>query len=152
MDIRGKKLVAIGGAGLIGSHTVDLLTKEDIGEIVINDNFVRGTAENLNLALRYPRAKIVEAGTDICQGDVLHAALNSADAVFNCAALWLLQFYEFPRAAFDVNVAPLNSGYFGPQFRGFEFHREFANAPIVATAGRLDNGDNISALGRLGEY
>ena len=27
MDIRGKKLVVIGGAGLIGSHTVDELTK-----------------------------------------------------------------------------------------------------------------------------
>ncbi|MEE8435186.1 MAG: hypothetical protein V3S64_10405, partial [bacterium] len=28
MDIRGKKLVVIGGAGLIGSHCVDLLTQE----------------------------------------------------------------------------------------------------------------------------
>jgi len=31
VDIRGKKLVVIGGAGLIGSHTVDLLTKEEGG-------------------------------------------------------------------------------------------------------------------------
>ena len=29
MDITGKKLVVIGGAGLIGSHTVDELLKED---------------------------------------------------------------------------------------------------------------------------
>ena len=43
MDIKGKKLVVIGGAGLIGSHTVDLLSKEDVKEIVIYDNFVRGT-------------------------------------------------------------------------------------------------------------
>ena len=35
MDIRGKKLVVIGGAGLIGSHTVDLLTKAAIKEMVI---------------------------------------------------------------------------------------------------------------------
>ena len=42
MDIRGKKLVVIGGAGLIGSHTVDHLIAEDVGEIVIYDNFVRG--------------------------------------------------------------------------------------------------------------
>ena len=52
MDIRGKKIVVIGGAGLIGSHTVDRLTQEDVGEIVIYDNFVRGTAENLAPALR----------------------------------------------------------------------------------------------------
>ncbi|HJN03704.1 MAG TPA: hypothetical protein QF665_01135, partial [Alphaproteobacteria bacterium] len=28
MDIRGKKVVVVGGAGLIGSHTVDALTRE----------------------------------------------------------------------------------------------------------------------------
>ncbi len=43
MDIRGKKLVLVGGAGLIGSHTVDRLVKEDVGEILIYDNLVRGT-------------------------------------------------------------------------------------------------------------
>ena len=43
MDIRGKKLLVIGGAGLIGSHTVDLLGKEDVGEIVVYYHYVRGT-------------------------------------------------------------------------------------------------------------
>ena len=57
--------VVIGGAGLIGSHTVDLLTKEDVGEIVIYDNFVRGIHENLAGALRDPRVKIFEIGGDI---------------------------------------------------------------------------------------
>lgn len=104
MDIRGKKLVVIGGAGLIGSHAVDLLTKEDVGEIVVYDNFVRGTMENLAGALRDPRVKIFEAGGDICQSDILDAALKGADGVFHFAALWLLQCHEFPRAAFDVNV------------------------------------------------
>ena len=47
MDIRGKKLVVIGGAGLIGSHTIDALTREDVGEIIVYDNFVRGSSENL---------------------------------------------------------------------------------------------------------
>jgi UDP-glucose 4-epimerase len=104
LDIRGKKLVVIGGAGLIGSHTVDFLTKDDIGEIVIYDNFVRGTHENLGNALRDPRVKIFEAGGDITQTDILTAALEKADGVFHFAALWLLQCHEFPRAAFDVNV------------------------------------------------
>jgi UDP-glucose 4-epimerase len=104
MDIRGKKLVVIGGAGLIGSHAVDLLTREDVGEIVIYDNFVRGTNENLAGALRDPRVKIFEAGGDITQSDILDAALKGADGVFHFAALWLLQCHEFPRAAFDVNV------------------------------------------------
>ena len=43
MEIQGKRLVLLGGAGLIGSHTVEALTQEDVGEIVVYDNFVRGT-------------------------------------------------------------------------------------------------------------
>jgi UDP-glucose 4-epimerase len=104
MDIRGKRIVVIGGAGLIGSHTVDRLANEDVGEIVIYDNFARGTPENLSSALRDPRVKMFEAGGDICQTDILNAALKNADGVFHFAALWLLQCHEYPRAAFDVNV------------------------------------------------
>jgi UDP-glucose 4-epimerase len=104
VDIRGKRLVIIGGAGLIGSHTVDLLLREDVREIVVYDNFVRGTHENIATALRDPRVKIFEAGGDITQTDILRAAIEGVDGVFHFAALWLLQCHEFPRAAFDVNV------------------------------------------------
>jgi UDP-glucose 4-epimerase len=104
LDINGKKLVVIGGAGLIGSHTVDRLLREDVREFVIYDNFVRGTPENLAGALRDPRVKVFEAGGDITQTDLLDAALKGADGVFHFAALWLLQCYDFPRAAFDVNI------------------------------------------------
>lgn len=104
MDIRGKKLVVIGGAGLIGSHAVDLLVQEDVREIVVYDNFVRGTVENLGGALRDPRVRLFEAGGDITQTDILNAAIKGADGVFHFAALWLLQCHEYPRAAFDVNV------------------------------------------------
>ncbi len=104
MDIKGKKLVVIGGAGLIGSHTVDKLAQEDVREIVIYDNFVRGRAENLNNALRDPRVRIYDVGGDIGQTDILESALDGADGVFHLAALWLLQCHEYPRSAFDVNV------------------------------------------------
>jgi UDP-glucose 4-epimerase len=104
MDLRGKRLVLIGGAGLIGSHTVDALLREDVGELVVYDNFVRGTHENLSAALTDPRVRIFEAGGDISQSDILAAALEGADGVFHFAALWLLQCYEYPRSAFDVNV------------------------------------------------
>ena len=33
MDIKGKKFVVVGGAGLIGSHTVDTLLKDDVKEV-----------------------------------------------------------------------------------------------------------------------
>lgn len=104
MDIRGKKFLVIGGAGLIGSHCVDELLKENVGEIVVYDNFVRGTPENLAGALRDPRVKIYDIGGDICQTDILDSALKGVDGVFHFSALWLLQCHEFPRAAFDVNI------------------------------------------------
>ena len=105
MKINGKKLVVIGGAGLIGSHTVDELIKEDIGELIIYDNFVRGKEANLAKALKDPRVKIFDVGGDITQTDVLNEALKNADGVFHLAALWLLQCHDFPRSAFNVNIA-----------------------------------------------
>lgn len=104
MDIAGKKLVVIGGAGLIGSHTVDKLIKEDVKEVLIYDNFVRGRIENLGDALKDPRVKIYDVGGDIMQSDILESALEGADGVFHLAALWLLQCHEYPRTAFDTNV------------------------------------------------
>lgn len=104
MDLIGKKVVVVGGAGLIGSHTIDELLKEDIKELIIYDNFVRGTQGNIENALKDPRVRVFEIGGDICQTDILNEAFKGADGVFHFAALWLLQCHEFPRSAFNVNI------------------------------------------------
>lgn len=104
MDIRGKKLLVIGGAGFIGSHVVDELLKEDVKEVVVYDNFCRGTLENLGGALKDPRCRVYEVGGDILQTDILNAAMKDMDGVFHLAALWLLQCHEYPRSAFEVNI------------------------------------------------
>jgi UDP-glucose 4-epimerase len=104
MDIRGKRFLVIGGAGLIGSHTVDALLREDVGDVIVYDNFVRGRLENLTEARRDPRFKVYDIGGDILQTDILEAAMQGVDGVFHLAALWLLQCHEYPRSAFDVNV------------------------------------------------
>ena len=104
MDIKGKKIVVVGGAGLIGSHTIDHLLKEDVKEVLIYDNFVRGRVENLHNALKDPRVKVFDIGGDVMQTDILEAAFDGADGVFHLAALWLLQCHDYPRSAFDVNV------------------------------------------------
>ena len=78
--LAGRTRKKIGGdrrRGLIGSHTVDALTREDVGEIVVYDNFSRGTLENLAEALRDDRgvASSSSAATSR-QTDILDAALE----------------------------------------------------------------------------
>jgi UDP-glucose 4-epimerase len=104
VNVEGKKFVVIGGAGLIGSHVTEALLREDVGEVVVYDNFVRGSRENLAAALEDSRCSIFEQGGDIVQTDVLQSALDGADGVFHLAALWLLHCQDYPRAAFDVNI------------------------------------------------
>lgn len=104
MDVRGKRFLVIGGAGLIGSHVVEELLKDDIKEVLVYDNFCRGTRENLSEALRDPRCKIYDIGGDVLQTDILSSAMKGVDEVFHLAALWLLQCHEYPQAAFDVNI------------------------------------------------
>lgn len=104
MDLTGKRFLVVGGAGLIGSHLIDQLTKTDAKEIIVYDNFCRGTMGNLSEALKDPRVSIFPHGGDILQTDILEKAMEDVDGVFHLAALWLLQCYEYPKAAFDVNV------------------------------------------------
>ena len=104
MDLKDKRFLLIGGSGLIGSHTADALLREDVKEIIIFDNFVRGRKGNLDNASKDPRLKIYDIGGDILQTDILEAAMKNIDGVFHFAALWLLQCHEFPRSAFDVNI------------------------------------------------
>lgn len=103
MRIEGSKLVVVGGAGLIGSHTVDRLLDEDLAEVVIFDNFERGSLENLEVALADPRVTIVDG--DVGDLTALRKTFMGADGVFHFAAMSLLHCYEHPRNGFDVNLA-----------------------------------------------
>src|SRR3972149_6176792 len=55
LDLIGSRILVVGGAGLIGSHVVEQLLEEDVNEVVVYDNFCRGTPENLRPALGDPR-------------------------------------------------------------------------------------------------
>ncbi len=107
MDLKDKRILVIGGAGLIGSHTVDLLLKEEVKEIRIFDNFSRGREENIADALTDPRVNIFPHGGELLHTEVLNAAMEDIDGVYCFAALWLLHCWDYPRSALDVNVGGL---------------------------------------------
>ncbi len=105
MEVAGARVVVIGGAGFIGSHVVEELLASGAGEVVVYDNLTRGKTSNLSTALRDPRCTVFPDGGDIREVDVLDRALQGADAVVHLAAMWLLHCKDYPRTAFEVNVA-----------------------------------------------
>lgn len=105
MQIEGGRFLVIGGAGFIGSHVVDQLLSAGAALVRVYDNFSRGTRENLKQALQDSRFEIFPDGGDILHRDTLTKAMEGMDGVFHLAALWLLQCHQYPRSAFDVNVA-----------------------------------------------
>lgn len=96
--------MVIGGAGFIGSHLLDQLVREDVSEILVYDDFTRGTLENIRAALRDPRVKLFGLGGNILHTDILNTAMRGVDCVFHLAALWLLHCHDYPRSAFEVNI------------------------------------------------
>ena len=104
-NLENSKVLVIGAAGFIGGFVVNELLKENVREVVIYDNFTRGKMQNLESSLKDPRCSIFPYGGDIREIDVLDKAMQDVDYVFHLAAMWLLHCKDFPRTAFDVNVA-----------------------------------------------
>ena len=105
MDIKNKKVLVIGGAGFIGSFVVAELLKEDIAEVLVYDNFARGKREYLSESLKDKRCKIFPIGGDIREIDILNTAMEGMDYVICLSAMWLLHCKDYPRTAFEVNIA-----------------------------------------------
>ncbi len=102
MELDHTRILVIGGAGFVGSHIVDLLTQEPVSEIIVLDNFVRGTRRNLAGAQKDARLKIIEGS--ITDRNTLNQVMENVDYVFHLAALWLYECVHEPRSALEVNV------------------------------------------------
>jgi UDP-glucose 4-epimerase len=99
-----RKVLLTGGAGLIGSTLADVLLREEpeLEEVIIYDNFSRGTEQNLVLALQDERVRLIKA--DIRDLERLNAAMHEIDTVFHLAAIRITKCAEDPRLANDVLV------------------------------------------------
>jgi len=101
MNINGSRILVTGGAGLIGSSTIDLLLhKHAPAKIVIFDNLVRGRLANVERALADKRVSFVEG--DIADSAAIERATRGMDAVIHMAALRITACAAEPRQALEV--------------------------------------------------
>jgi UDP-glucose 4-epimerase len=104
VELSGKKILVIGGAGFIGSHVVAELLKTNVSKVVIYDNFARGKMSYIAPYLLDSRCTVYPNGGDIRDIDILNDAMKGMDGVIHLAAMWLLHCKDYPRTAFNVNI------------------------------------------------
>jgi len=100
--ITGTRCLVTGGAGFIGSTIVDQLMDAGAGEVIVLDNFVRGTWSNLASAQDRGGVKVIKG--DICDAALVDDLTVGTDFVFHQAALRITRCAEAPREAVDVLI------------------------------------------------
>lgn len=104
MQIDGANILVTGGCGLIGSSTIDqILRDHSPARIVILDNLVRGSLNNVRSALADKRVQLVRG--DIRDANVVREAVQGMDAVIHMAALRITACAADPREGFETMCA-----------------------------------------------
>ena len=109
--VKDSTILVTGGAGFIGSYVIEELIPLQPGKIIIIDNFIRGTKENMKSFINNPIIEICHA--DIRETDKLEQCIAGCDYVFHMAALRINACAANPGEGFDVmlkstfNVADL---------------------------------------------
>ena len=101
-SLEGTRVLVTGGAGLVGSHIVDQLLAEEVEQVIVLDNFIRGRQENLEAALCSDRVQIVQG--DIRDSAMVQRCMDGCDYVFHQAAIRITLCAERPRDCIEVMV------------------------------------------------
>src|SRR5689334_15153842 len=98
--ISGSKIFITGGAGFIGSYIVEELLTYQPEKIIILDNLIRGSFENMKSFIENPIVEFIEG--DIRDIGLLEECIARADYVFHLAALRINACAANPREGFYV--------------------------------------------------
>jgi UDP-glucose 4-epimerase len=98
--IKDSVIFITGGAGFIGSYVVEELLLHEPKQIIILDNLIRGSYQNMNSFYKNPKINFVEG--DIRDVLLLEKCIKGVDYVFHMAALRINACAADPSEGFDV--------------------------------------------------
>jgi UDP-glucose 4-epimerase len=102
LPLKGARILIVGAASLVGSHTADALLAAGAGEVVLLDNYAFGTPEAVAHLRGDARVKFVRG--DVMRLPELLDATRGVDGVLLLAAYMTLGFAQTPWEAIDVNI------------------------------------------------
>lgn len=100
--IHNSTILITGGAGFIGSYLAEELLKYSPGKIIIIDNLIRGSFENMKEFINNPVVEFVEG--DIKNENLLEKYIPQADYIFHMAALRINACAADPSDGFETMV------------------------------------------------
>lgn len=105
MKLKGKHVLITGGAGFIGSHLVDRITKENPASIVVVDSFFLGREENLIDARKMcPDLKLFRMDASNLAAMLQLVVAEKIEVVFDLAVVPLPTSLDFPTWTIETNV------------------------------------------------
>ncbi len=99
--IKDSTIFISGGAGFIGSYLIEeLLSQHQPKKIIILDNLIRGSFENMKRFINDPRVEFIKG--DIRNNELLEKCIAGTDYVFHMAALRINACAASPQDGFEV--------------------------------------------------
>jgi UDP-glucose 4-epimerase len=98
--VKNKIILVTGGAGFIGSYVVEELLLLEPAKVIIIDNLIRGSRENMKNFISNPVVDFIEG--DIRNLSLLERCISGTDFVFHMAALRINACAANPGEGFEV--------------------------------------------------
>jgi UDP-glucose 4-epimerase len=98
--VKDSTILVTGGAGFIGSYVVEELLQLQPKKVIILDNFIRGSKENMKSFVNNPLVEFHEG--DVRDNITLEHCVAGTDYIFHMAALRINACAASPRDGFEV--------------------------------------------------
>ncbi len=100
--IKDSTILITGGAGFIGSHLTEILLKYSPEKIIILDNLIRGSFDNMKEFIDSPAVEFIKG--DIKDESLLERCISKSDFIFHMAALRINACAADPSDGFETMV------------------------------------------------